>query len=179
MMLIRKIFNTIFVRKILGKFFGVLQNSYYNQRYEEYRKKYTIDPSFKFNGDGVMFYGEGRIICGKNSYIGRHSSINASEGCQVIIGNNVAISHFVLIYSSSKIADNDFSKNEVPLIRGDVVIGDNSWIGAGVFVKEGVTIGQDSVVGANAVVTKNVPDHCVVGGVPAKVLYYKGQKAKI
>jgi maltose O-acetyltransferase len=179
MELLRKTLKITFVRKILGKVFGTLQASYYNERYREYRIKYHIDPTFNFNGDGIIFYGDGQIICGHNSYIGRHSSINASDGCRVVIGDNVAISHFVLIYTSSKVADKDFSRGEAVKTKGDVIIGDYVWIGAGVFIKEGVKIGEDSVVGANAMVTKDVPAHCVVGGVPARILYYKKDVAVV
>lgn len=51
-----------------------------------------------------------------------------------------------------------------------VVIGDDVWIGARAIILPGVNIGSHSVVGAGAVVTKDVPDYSVVGGVPAKVI---------
>ncbi len=53
----------------------------------------------------------------------------------------------------------------------DVVIGDHCWLGANAVVMPGVVLGPHTVVGANAVVTKSFPDgHCVIGGVPAKVI---------
>lgn len=54
--------------------------------------------------------------------------------------------------------------------RGPVIIEDNVWLGEGVAIMPNVRIGRDSIVGANAVVTKDVPARCVVGGVPAKVI---------
>ncbi|MDO4270358.1 MAG: sugar O-acetyltransferase [Eubacteriales bacterium] len=51
-----------------------------------------------------------------------------------------------------------------------VTIGDNVWIGGNCTILPGVTIGSDVVVAAGAVVTKDVPDHCVVAGVPAKII---------
>jgi acetyltransferase-like isoleucine patch superfamily enzyme len=51
-----------------------------------------------------------------------------------------------------------------------VVIGDDVWIGANAVILPGVTIGRHCVVAAGAVVTKDVPDNTVVGGIPAKVL---------
>lgn len=49
-------------------------------------------------------------------------------------------------------------------------IGDDVWIGGNVTIVPGVTIGQNVVVAAGAVVTKDVPDNVLVGGVPAKIL---------
>lgn len=51
-----------------------------------------------------------------------------------------------------------------------VLIKRNAWIGAAATIMPGVTIGENSVVAAGAVVTKNVPDNTIVGGVPAKIL---------
>ena len=51
-----------------------------------------------------------------------------------------------------------------------ITIKDCAWIGANATILTGVTIGKNAVVAAGAVVTKDVPDNCLVGGVPAKVL---------
>ena len=44
------------------------------------------------------------------------------------------------------------------------------WIGMNATVLKGVTIGEGSIVAAGAIVTKDVPDHCLVAGVPAKII---------
>lgn len=51
-----------------------------------------------------------------------------------------------------------------------ITVGDNVWFGAGVHVMPGITIGNNSVIAAGAVVTKDVPDNVLVGGVPARIL---------
>ena len=54
--------------------------------------------------------------------------------------------------------------------KGDIVIGNDVWIGYEAVIFSGVTIGGGAVIGARAVVTKDVPPYTIVGGVPAKVI---------
>lgn len=49
-----------------------------------------------------------------------------------------------------------------------VTIGNDVWIGGNVTILPGVTVGNNVVIAAGTVVTKDVPDNCVIGGVPAK-----------
>ena len=52
--------------------------------------------------------------------------------------------------------------------KGDIVIGNDVWIGYEAVIMSGVTIGDGAIIGARAVVTKDVPPYTIVGGVPAK-----------
>ena len=52
----------------------------------------------------------------------------------------------------------------------DVIIEDDVWIGANATILMGVTIGRGCVIAAGAVVNKDCPPYCVLGGVPARVL---------
>ena len=63
--------------------------------------------------------------------------------------------------------------------KGDVIIGNNCWIGANVFIKESVVIGNNCVIGANSLVNKNIPDNCIVGGVPLRIIKKRGIKIVI
>ena len=54
--------------------------------------------------------------------------------------------------------------------KGPVVIGNNVWLGEKSSIMPGVKIGNGVVVAANAVVTHDVPDNCIVAGVPAKII---------
>ena len=54
--------------------------------------------------------------------------------------------------------------------KGDIVVGNDVWIGYEAIIMQGVTIGDGAIIGTRALVTKDVPPYCVVGGVPAKTI---------
>lgn len=54
--------------------------------------------------------------------------------------------------------------------KGDIVIGNDVWIGYEAVIMSGVTIGDGAIVGTRSVVTKDVPPYAIVGGVPAKII---------
>ena len=56
------------------------------------------------------------------------------------------------------------------IYKRPVEIGHNCWIGYGACILRGVRVGENCVIGTNSVVTKDVPDNAVVGGVPARVI---------
>jgi acetyltransferase-like isoleucine patch superfamily enzyme len=57
-----------------------------------------------------------------------------------------------------------------PATKGDVIIGNDVWIGAGAVILSGVTIGDGAVIATEAVVNRSVPPYCIVGGNPAQLL---------
>lgn len=114
--------------------------------------------------------GQPTLSIGDGSYMGRFGQINAWRS--VTIGRDVLIADRVFISD----ADHNFSDPDTPIrLQGDSFLGsvtlrDGCWIGIGAVILPGVTVGRNAVVAANAVVTTDVPDHTVVGGVPAKVI---------
>ena len=63
--------------------------------------------------------------------------------------------------------------------RGDIVVGNDVWIGYEAVVMAGVTIGDGAIVASRAVVTCDVPPYAIVGGVPAKVIKYRFDPATV
>ena len=114
--------------------------------------------------------GKPTLCIGQGTYIGRFAHINAWRDVQ--IGRNVLMADRVFISD----ADHNFTDLEIPIIKqgdrfkGSVCLGDGCWLGIGAVILPGVTIGRNAVVAANSVVTKSVPDHAVVGGIPARLL---------
>lgn len=183
--------ETLLFNGVTGSIGRYLQSARYRHEYARYRDRYDVDPEFRFNGPGITMYGRGTIDLGANSYIGRHSRIQAAEGRRVRIGDNTAVSHFVFCYTKNWIGDQDMRgpdtvgagppdamalstpKDALETTAGDTSVGDNCWIGAFVFLTEGVSVGENTVVGANAVVTESLPPHCIAAGTPARVRKFK------
>lgn len=108
-----------------------------------------------------------RVKFGKNVFINHSAIFSASGGIEFEDG--------AMLAPSVRIAtiNHDMNQRHTIYTYGKVHIGKNAWIGMNATICPGVTIGKYAVVAAGAVVTKDVPDYAVVGGVPAKVLRYQ------
>lgn len=102
--------------------------------------------------------------------IGNYTSVNKhtildGRG-KLTIGNNVDIAQDTMIWTAQHDYNDDYHK----YIRTPVTICDYVWLGSRAMVLPGVNIGRGAVIAAGAVVTKDVDDLNVVGGVPAKAI---------
>jgi acetyltransferase-like isoleucine patch superfamily enzyme len=112
---------------------------------------------------------QSRIKIGKDSLIGEYSVIRGQGGVQ--IGDRVYTSPFTQIIAVNHVFDDPKrSFVEQGITAEGIIIEDDVWLGAGAIITDGVKIGKGAVVAAGAVVTKDVPPHTVVGGVPAKAI---------
>ena len=142
-------------------------------------KNITIDEHFTSDAGLVLqcwdeYEGEKfcpEISIGKDVFLGKRCHIAAinkiSIGDNLLTGSNVNISD----HSHGKICQDDI--NFPPIKRrlytkGEIIIGNNVWLGDNVCVLPGVTIGDNVIVGANSVVTKDIETNTVAAGVPAK-----------
>jgi acetyltransferase-like isoleucine patch superfamily enzyme len=111
------------------------------------------------------------INYGKNTKIGKNVFINFDcvflDLGGITIDDNVLIAPKVSLLSEG----HPVSPNErQSLVPGHIHIRKNAWIGAGATILPGVTVGENAVVAAGAVVSKDVPDNTIVGGVPARII---------
>lgn len=120
------------------------------------------------NVERLAYFGNGQgVFIGDNSGIG----VNCKIQRNVKIGNDVMIGEDVMIITNTHKFDDcntpmrmQGSKNLPVIIENDV------WIGSRVIILPGVKIGKGSVIAAGAVVTKDVPEYSIVGGVPARLI---------
>jgi acetyltransferase-like isoleucine patch superfamily enzyme/coenzyme F420-reducing hydrogenase beta subunit len=123
-----------------------------------------IKDGFSFNsGSYIWLTHSGTLEIG-SGFINEGATITCA--CYIKIGKNVHIAR------DAAIRDYDGHYIETPDYRTikPITIGDNVWIGYGATILKGVTIGDGAVIAAKSVITKDVPAHCVVAGIPAKVI---------
>jgi hypothetical protein len=95
---------------------------------------------------------------------------------KVTCGNGVRIaSHVSLVGFNHGFDDPDVPIHKQKHESRGIIIEDDVWIGANAVVVDGVKVGRGAVIAAGAVVSKDVPPMAIVGGVPAKVLRFRGQ----
>jgi acetyltransferase-like isoleucine patch superfamily enzyme len=110
---------------------------------------------------------------GKNITVGENVFINS--GCRfqdqagITIGDGALIGHNVVLATLNHGFQPDDRSTTYP---APIRIGKNVWISANATIVPGITIGDNAIIAAGAVVSKDVPDNAVVGGVPAKIIKF-------
>jgi len=114
----------------------------------------------------VNIYNPKKLHCGNNVYIGYSTYIGGGD---VYLDDEVVIGPFCSIVAGNHTIKND-SYRFGPYDYGTIHIGKGTWLGSHVTITSNVKIGKCCLIAANSVVTKDVPDFAVVGGVPAKFI---------
>ncbi|MFQ8706698.1 MAG: CatB-related O-acetyltransferase [Thomasclavelia sp.] len=164
------------------------ENSIYPRRGDKqtiYLKNVINDPNI-IVGDYTMYndFINDPVLFEKNNVL-YHYPINNDH---LIIGRFCSIACGVkFLFNSANHTLNSLSTYPFPLFfeewdldvsnvasswdnKGDIVIGNDVWIGYEAIIFAGVTIGDGAIIGSRAVVTKDVPPYGIVGGVPAKLI---------
>jgi acetyltransferase-like isoleucine patch superfamily enzyme len=109
----------------------------------------------------------GDVVIGDHTRIGLHNTIIGP----VTIGSHVNLAQGITVTAlNHNFVDLSLRIDQQGVSTQPVTISDDVWIGAHAVVLPGVSIGRHCVVAAGAVVTKDVPDNSVVGGIPAKII---------
>jgi acetyltransferase-like isoleucine patch superfamily enzyme len=112
---------------------------------------------------------EGEVAIGAKTVMGQECTISCFQ--HVSIGRECIVADRVMLIDF----DHGVTEVERPIrtqgiYKRDVRVGHNVWMGYGACVLRGVSIGDNAIVGTSAVVTRDVPDNAVVGGVPARLI---------
>ena len=109
----------------------------------------------------------GDVIIGDHTRVGLHNTVIGP----VTIGNHVNLAQGITVTAlNHNFANSEKKIDEQGVNTTPVTIEDDVWVGANAVLLPGVRIGTHSVIAAGAVVTKDVPPHSIVAGIPAKVI---------
>lgn len=104
--------------------------------------------------------------------------VRLGKGCMVsagcILNCNTVIGDNVILNTGCTVDHHNIIENHAHIapgvhLGGEVTIGEGTLIGIGATVMRGCSIGKESIVGAGAVVTRDIPDHCIATGIPAAI----------
>lgn len=130
----------------------------------------TLMPPLRIdNPKNVFLYGDNGLrnadIMVKNARFIMKPHSGAAEGLRVTTGNHAMIVGRFYRTITEQEKPKGYDK--------DVIVESDAWIGRNVTLLCGITIGRGAIIGAGAVVNKDVPPYCIVGGVPAKPIKFK------
>lgn len=166
--------------------FGVLiRGLIYKRLFKQMGKSCYIEAGVTILGFGRITLGE-NVRIAKNSYIyandngvleiGNNFAMNTNSqlgaaGGKIIIGNNCAIGPNCVL----RAANHAFGRTDIPIVKqgheyGEIHIGDDVWIASNCVITANTKIGKSCVIAAGSVVTKDVEEFSVVGGIPAKII---------
>jgi len=136
---------------------------------------------------GIIYRYPAHISVGNNVIINHHAvftsetnagtleiedGVTLTEHCWIDFSGNVIIGRNTLISKNVTIETHDhgYDPHSKPVCKS-LIIGYNVWIGMNTIILSNVcTIGDNAIIAAGSVVTKPIPENCIVGGVPARIL---------
>lgn len=122
-----------------------------------------VDGVFRFFTGAHLSVNQGAKLTLGSGFINNNVNIDCFDS--ITIGQHCAISKGVTIRDSDS-----HNLNHKEKVSAPIVIGDHVWIGVNATILKGVHIGNGAVIAAGAVVTRDVPENALVGGVPARII---------
>ena len=126
---------------------------------------------FSYGTPDIKHWGEDSTLT-----IGKFCSI--AEQVTILVGGEHR-TEWLTTYPFNSLVPEYASHRGHPKTKGDVVIGNDVWIGLGATILSGVRIGDGAVIGARSLVSRNVPPYAIVAGNPAKVIRQRFSDAVI
>jgi acetyltransferase-like isoleucine patch superfamily enzyme len=112
----------------------------------------------------------GNVTIGEETHIQARCQLVAGKS-SIIVGKRVEIAPNCGIYPFNHGMEAGKRIREQPLLsKGDIIIGDDAWLGFGVVLLDGARVGKGAVIGAGSVVNRYIPDNAIAYGVPARVV---------
>ena len=159
------VFSLHFFRHLLDLF------AYFVVNFSRGRRLAVVGKNTKLHPTVLLREAE-RIVIGEHCLINHNNVLQAGKkNAYIRIGSYVHTGQGVMMFAYN----HAFDDPGVPSVLqdyydGEIVIGDDVWIGAGSIILPGVTIGKGAVIAAGSVVNKDVPSYAVAGGIPVRVL---------
>lgn len=114
---------------------------------------------------------QARLTLGQRCYLNKNVRLGSRGNAPLTLGKDVMVGpNVVMDTSRHNDARLDIPMKAQGLSYAPISVGDDVWIGANAVITCGVTIGCGCIIGAGAVVTRDIPDFAVAGGVPARVI---------
>ena len=139
--------------------------------------EWRIFPGCSFKAGSELIVGKDvTMSVAKGASLSIGEKVGIGNRCQIVshksitIGDGTVLAPGVMIFDHNHVYDKVEGVKQREFEDGEVVIGRNSWIGAGSIILKNVHIGDRCVIGAGSVVTKDIPSGSVAVGVPAKVI---------
>ena len=163
--------NTLIFLKLRGLKGGYGLRAHSNVKFRGWINEISMGKNVVLHsGVNIVVARNSKLIFKDKAWISYNSIIIASTGTVTSIGKNTMFGGNCTIVS----ADHDI--NDRPSLRdsahkiGNIIIGDNCWIGANCVITKGVKIGEGSIIGACSVVTNDIPPYSIAVGTPARVI---------
>lgn len=133
--------------------------------------------------DGVVL-SRNCIVLGKTGHVVLMERVDVGFNCVFASVAGITIGASTIIAGNCYIGGGRYHHDrlDMPIMdqgcysRGELVIGEKSWIGAGAVILDGVKLGKGVIVGAGSVVIKDAPDYAVLVGAPARILHIRGEE---
>ncbi len=161
------LFSFSFFKAIFSSLF------YYLHEHVLWRKKIHIKGVVRIHSRTSIRNAQS-IYLGNNVRITMDCCVWAEKSSKIVIGDNVLIGPGVKLFCGNHGSE----LNGVPMVfqgrrEKDIVIGNDVWIGANSVVLSGVKINNGAIIASGSVVTKEVPENAIYGGIPAKLIKYR------